>query len=123
MCAHSHQCCQFKYDGGKKGEGVESQGKRARKLKNYIVGEEKGEAQKSQGKREGKLKNYRGRERGSSNIIGEERGQSSNITQENNLKEYHWGRSVEEGKVSWENREGKKYKYHGGREALLLIEM
>jgi hypothetical protein len=27
------------------------------------------------------------------------------------VKEYHWGRSVEEGKVSRENREGKKYKY------------
>jgi hypothetical protein len=41
------------------------------------------------------------------------------------VKEYHWGRSVEEenGKVSWENREGKKYKYHGGREAVLLIVM
>jgi hypothetical protein len=37
------------------------------------------------------------------------------------VKEYHWGRSVEEGKVSWENREGKKYKYHGKREAVLLI--
>ncbi len=37
------------------------------------------------------------------------------------MKEYHGGRSVEEGKVSWEKREGKKYRYHGGREAVLLI--
>ncbi len=28
---------------------------------------------------------------------------------------------MEEGKVSWEKREGKKYRYHGGREAVLLI--